>query len=156
MSLCDPVDCSTPCSCLRLIPRVCSDSCSLSRWCYLTISSSATPFSFCFQSFPASQSFPVSQFFTLGGQSTGVSSSASNEYSGFPLGWTGWISLLSKGLSRVFFNTTFQKHQFFGAQPSAMGFPGGSDSKESACSAEHPGSVPGLERSLSRGNDSPL
>ena len=72
-SLCDPVDCSTPCSCLWLIPRVCSDSCSLSRWCYLTISSSATPFSFCFQSFPASQSFPLSQLFASGGQSTRTS-----------------------------------------------------------------------------------
>ena len=98
----------------------CSNSCPLSRWCHPTISSSVIPFSSCLQSFPASESFPVSQFFASGGQSIGVSASASvlpmNIQDWFPLGWTGWISLQSKGLSRVFSNTTVQKHQFFGAQ----------------------------------------
>ena len=102
-------------------PRACSNSCPLSQWCHPTISSSVVPFSSCLQSFPASGSFPVSQVFTSGGQSTGVSSSASvfpmNIRDWFPLGWTGWISLLSKGLSRVFSNTTVQKHQFFSTQP---------------------------------------
>ena len=87
---------------------------------YPTISSSVVPFSSCLQSFPASGSFPVSQFFTSGDQSIRVSSSASvlpmNIWDWFPLGWTGWISLHAKGLSRVFSNTTVQKHQFFGAQ----------------------------------------
>ena len=95
------------------------NSCPLSRWCHPTISSSVVPFS-CPQSFPASGSFPMSQFFTSNGQSIGVSASASvlpiNIQDWFPLGWTGWISLLSKGLSRVFSNTTVQKHQFFSAQ----------------------------------------
>ena len=85
-----------------------------------TISSSAIPFSSCLQSFPVSRSFPLSQFFTSGGQSIGVSASTSvlpiNIQDWFPLGWTGWISLQSKGLSRVFSNTTIQKHQFFRAQ----------------------------------------
>ena len=102
-------------------PGVCSDSCLLSQWCYLTISSSATPFSFWLQSFPASGSFPVSQFFTSGGHGIEMSASASvlpmNIKDWSPLGWTGWISLQSKGLSRVFSNTTVQKHQFFGTQP---------------------------------------
>ena len=101
-------------------PRACSNSCPLSRWCHPTISSSVIPFSSCFQSFPASESFPVSQFFTSGGQSIGASASASilpmNIQDWFPLGLTGWIPLLSKELSRVFFNTTDQKHQLFGAQ----------------------------------------
>ena len=95
-----------------------SNSCPLSRWCYPTISSSDIPFFFCLQSFPASGSLPMSQFFASGGQSIGVSASASvlpvNIQDWFPLGWTGWISLQSKGLSRVFSNTTVQKHQFFG------------------------------------------
>ena len=90
---------------------------SISSWCYPTISSSIIPFS-CLESFPASGSFQMSLFFASGGQSIGVSASASvfpmNIQDWFPLGWTGWISLLSKGLSRVFFNTTVQKHQFFG------------------------------------------
>ena len=90
---------------------------SESIWCYLIMWSSATLFSFCLQSFPASGSFPMSQLFASGGQSTGVSASASvlpvNIQDWFPLGWTGWISLLSKGLTRVFSNTTVQKHQFF-------------------------------------------
>ena len=101
-------------------PRVYSNSCPLSRWCHLTISSSVIPFSSCLQSFPASGSFQISQFFTSGGQSIGVSASTSvllmNIRDWFPLGWTGWISLLFKGLSRVFSNTTVWKHQFFGIQ----------------------------------------
>ena len=91
--------------------------CPLSRWCHPTISSSAVPFSSCPQSFPASGSFQMSQLFTSGGQRIGVSASASvlpmNTQDWSPLGWTGWISLQSKGLSRVFSNTTVQKHQFF-------------------------------------------
>ena len=101
-------------------PRACSNSCSSSWWCHTTISSSVIPFSSHLQSFPASGSFPMSQFFASGGQSIGVSASASvlpmNIQDWFPLGWTGWISLQSKGLSRVFSNTTVQKHQFFCAQ----------------------------------------
>ena len=101
-------------------PRACSSSCSLSQWCHPAISSSAIPFSSCLQSFPASGSFPRSQFFASGGQSIGVSASASvlpvNTRDWFPLGWTGWISLLSRGFSRVFSNTAVQRHQFFGAQ----------------------------------------
>ena len=98
------------------IPWVCSNSCPLSWGCYLTMSSSAAPF-FCLQSFPASGSIPMSQFFASDGQRIGVSASASvlpmNVQDWFPLGWTGSISLQSKGLSRVFFSTTVQKHQFF-------------------------------------------
>ena len=94
--------------------------CPLSQWCHPTISSSVVPFSSCPQSFPASGSFQMSQLFTSGGQSIGVSASTSvlpmNTQDWSPLGWTGWISLQSKGLSRVFSNTTVQKHQFFGAQ----------------------------------------
>ena len=93
--------------------------CPLSQWCHPTILSSVIPFS-CPQSFPGSGSFQMSQFFTSGGQSIGVSASTSvlpmNIQDWFPLGWTGWISLQSKGLSRVFPNTTVQKHQFFSAQ----------------------------------------
>ena len=96
------------------------NSCPLSRWCHPTIPSSVVPFSSCLQSFPASGSFPVSEFFPSGGQSIGVSASASvlpkNIQGWFPSEWTSWISLLSKGLTRVFSNTTVQKHQFFGAQ----------------------------------------
>jgi len=95
-------------------------SCLLRQWCHLTISCSVFPFSSHLQSFPASGSFQMSQFFTSGGQSIGVSTSASvlsiKIQDWFPLGWTGWISLQPKGLSRVFSNTTVQKHQFFGAQ----------------------------------------
>ena len=94
--------------------------CPLSRWCHPTISSSVTPFSSCPQPFPASGSFQMSQLFASGGQSIGVSASTSvfpmNIQDWFPLGLTGWISLQSKGLSRVFSNTTVQKHQFFSAQ----------------------------------------
>ena len=101
-------------------PRAYSDSCPLSQRCHPTISSSVVPFSSCLQSFPASRSFQMSQLLTSGGQSIGVSASASvlpmNTQDWSPLGWTGWISLQSKGCSRVFSNTTVQKHQFFGAQ----------------------------------------
>ena len=101
-------------------PRVYSNSRPSCRWCHPTISSSVVPFSSRRQSFPASGSFKMSQFFASGGQSIGVPASASvlpmNTQDWFLLGWTGWISLLSKGLSRVFFNTTVQKHQFFNAQ----------------------------------------
>ena len=100
--------------------RVYSNSCPLSPWCHLTISSSAIPFSSCLQSLPESGSFQMSQFFTSGGQSIGVLASASvlpmNTQDWSPIGWTGWISLQSKGLSRVFSNTTVHKHQFFSAQ----------------------------------------
>ena len=98
-------------------PRVYSNSCPLSWWCHPTISSSVTPFSSHLQSFPASVSLPVSQFFTSGSQSIGVSASAlpMNIQDWFPLGLTGWISLQSKGLSRVFSSKRVQKHQFFGA-----------------------------------------
>ena len=100
----------------------CSNSCPSSQWCHPIISSSVVPFSSFLRSFPASGSFPMSQFFASGGQSIGVSASASvlpvNIQDRFPLGWTGWISFQSNGLSKVFSNTTVQKHQFFGAQPS--------------------------------------
>ena len=100
-------------------PGVHPNPCALSCWCHPAISSSVIPFS-CPQSFPESGSFQMSQLFTSGGQSIGVSASASvlpmNARDKFPLGWTGWISLQSRGLSRVFSNTTVQKHQFFGAQ----------------------------------------
>ena len=101
-------------------PGVYSDSCPSSRWCHPAISSSVIPFSSCPQSLPSSESFPMSQLFVWGGQSIGVSASASflpkNTQDWSPLEWTGWISLQSRGLSRVFSNTTVQKHQFFGAQ----------------------------------------
>ena len=105
-------------------PTVYSDSYPLSRWCHPTISSSVIPFSSCPQSFPTSGSFQMSQLFTLGGQSTEVSASTSvfpvNTQDWYPLEWTGWISLQSKGLSRVFSNTTVPKHQFFSAQLSSQ------------------------------------
>ena len=105
-------------------PGAHSDSHPSSRWCHPTISSSVVPFSSCSQSFPASESFPMSQLFTWGGQSTGVSALASflpKKSQGCSSSeWTGWISLQSKGLSRVFSNTTVQKHQFFGAQASSQ------------------------------------
>ena len=108
--------------CPSLPPRVCSYSCPLSWWCYLTISSSAALFSFCLQYFPASGSFPKSWLFKSGGQSIGASALASvlpvNIQGWFPLGLTGLITLQFKGLSRVFSSTTTQKHQFFGTQPS--------------------------------------
>ena len=102
-------------------PRACSNSCHSSWWCHPAISSSVIPFSSCLQCFPASGSFLVSQFFPSGGQSIGASPSASvlpmNIQDWFPLGWTGWISLQSKGLLRVFSKTTIPKHQFFSTQP---------------------------------------
>ena len=101
-------------------PRACSNSCPSSQWCNPTISSCVIPFSSCLPSFPESGSFQMSQFFASGGQSMGISTSASvlpmNIQDWLPLGWTGWISLQSKGLSRVFSNTTVQKHQFFSVQ----------------------------------------
>ena len=101
-------------------PRLCPNSCPLSQWCHPVISSSVVPFSSRLQSFPASGYFLVSQFFVSGVQSIRVSPSASilpmNIQDCFPLGWTGWISLQSKGISRVFSNTTVQKHQFFSTQ----------------------------------------
>ena len=106
--------------CPSLSPRVSSNSCPSSRWYHSTISSSVTLFSCCLQSFSASGSFPVSQRFASGGQTIGASALASilpvNIQGWFPLGLTGLISLLSKGLSRAFSNTTSEKHQFFGAQ----------------------------------------
>ena len=110
--------------CLSPTPRVCTSSCPPNRWCHLTVSSSVIPFSSHLQSFPASGSFQTSQFFSSGGQSIGVSVSTSvfpmNIQNWFPLGGTGWISLQFKGLSRVFSNTTVQKHQFFGTQLSSQ------------------------------------
>ena len=101
-------------------PRVHPNPCPLSRWCHPTILSSVVLFSSCPQSFPASRSFQMSQLFASGGQSIGVSASTSvlpmNTQDWSPLGWTGWISLQSQGLSRVFSNTMVQKHQFFSAQ----------------------------------------
>ena len=105
-------------------PRVHTNSRPLSRWRHPAISSSVIPFSSCPQSLPASESFPVSQLFAWGSQSIGVSALASvfpkNTQDWSPLGWTGWISLQTKGLSRVFSNTTVQRHQFFGAQLSSQ------------------------------------
>ena len=109
--------CSSP------TPGVYPNSCPSSQWCHPAISFSVIPFS-CPQSLPASGSFPMSQLFASGGQSIGASASASvlpmNTQDWSPLGWTGWISLQSKGLSRTFSNTTVQKHQFFSAQLSSQ------------------------------------
>jgi len=117
-SLCDLQHTRLPCPSPN--PRACSNSRPSSQWCHPTILSSVVTFSSCPQSFPASGSSPMRQFFASGGQNIGVSASASvfpmNIQDWFPLGWTGWISLLSKGLSRVFASTSVQKHQFFGAQ----------------------------------------
>ena len=105
-------------------PRVYSNSCLSSLWCHPTISSSIVPFSSCPQSFPASGSFQTTQLFASGGQSIGVLASKSvlpmNTEDWSPLGWTGWISLQSKGLSSIFSNTIVQKHQFFSAQLSSQ------------------------------------
>ena len=105
-------------------PGVHSNSCPLSRWCHPAILSSVIPFSSCPQSLPASRSFPMSQLFTWGGQSTGVSALASflpkNTQGWSPLEWTGWLSFQSKGLSRVFSNSAVQKHQSFGTQLSSQ------------------------------------
>ena len=117
-TLCNIMDCSTPG--LPVNHQVLEFTQTRVHWVSEAISNSVVPFSPCLQSFPASGSFPMSQFFTSGGQSIGVSASASvlpmNIQDWFPLGWTGWISLQSKGLSGVFSNTTVQKHQFFGTQ----------------------------------------
>ena len=111
-------------SCPSPTPGVHPNSCASSQWCHPAISSSVIPFSSCPQSLPASQSFPMSQLFASGGQSIRVWALASvlpkNTQGWSPLEWTGWISLQSKGLSRVFSNTTVQKHQFFIAQPSSQ------------------------------------
>ena len=110
--------------CPSRTPRAHPNPCPLCQWCHPTILSSVIPFSSCPQSFPASRSFQMSQLFTSGGQNIGVSASASvlpmNTQDWSPLGWTGWISLLSKGLSRVFSNTTVQKHQIFSTQLSSL------------------------------------
>ena len=129
LTLWDPVDYSTsgrpPCP--SPSPGVCSNSCPLSRWCLPNISSSVAPFSSYLQSLPASEFFPMSQFFASDGQSIRASASASvlpvNIQDWFPLGLTNWISLQFKGLSTVFSNTTVQKHQFFGAQLSLQSNP---------------------------------
>ena len=117
LTLCDPMDCRTPG--LPVHPGVYSNSCPLSWWCHQTISSSVIPFSSCLQSFPVSGSFQMSQFFASGGQSIGVSASTSvltmSIQDWFPLGLTGWLSLQSRGLSRVFSHTTVQKLQSFSA-----------------------------------------
>ena len=124
LTLCNPINCST----LGLpvhhqLPEF-TQTHPLSRWCHPAISSLVVPFSSCPQSLPASESFPVSQLFAWGGQSTGVSALASflpkKSQGWFPSEWTSWISLQSKGLSRVFSNITVQNHQFFGAQPSSQ------------------------------------
>ena len=109
--------------CPSLTPGVYSNSCPSSRWCHPAILSSVVPFAACPQSLPASESFPMSQLFAWGGQSTRVSASASvlpMNTQDWSWEWTGWISLQSMGLSRVFSNTTVQKHQFFGAQLSSQ------------------------------------
>ena len=127
LTLCDPMElqyarlpCPSPTS------RACSNSCPSSQWCHPIISSSVIPFSFSLQSFPASESFPMSWPFTSGGQNIGASASASvlpmHTQGWFPLGLTGLISLLSKEISRVFSSTTVQKQQFFGAPPSELDY----------------------------------
>ena len=119
-TLCNPMNCSTPGPLSITNSGVHPNSWPSSRWCYPTISSSVVPFSFCLQSLPASGSIQMGQLFTWGGQSIGVSASASvlpmNTQDWSPLGWTAWISLQSKGLTRVSSSTTVQKHQFFGVQ----------------------------------------
>ena len=117
----EPQHARPPCPSLTL--RVYPNPCSLSRWCHPTISSSVVPFSSCPQSFRASGSFELSQLFASGGQTIEVSASTAvlpMNTQDWSLGWTGWIALQSKGLSRVFFNTTVQKHQFFIAQLSSQ------------------------------------
>ena len=123
--LCNPMNCSMPgIPVHHQLLEFTQTSCPSSQWCHPTILSSVIPFSSCPQSFPASGSFQKSQLFASGGQSIGVSALASvlpmNTQDWSPLGWTGWISLQSKGFSRVFSNTTVQKHQFFGAQLSSQ------------------------------------
>ena len=125
LNICEPTGCSTSdLTCPSATPRDYSNSCPWSWWCHPTISFSVVPFSSHLQSFQVSGSFPMSQFFTSSGQSIGVSASASvlpmNIQDWFPLALTGFISLQSKGLSRVFSNTIVQKHQLFGAQLSLL------------------------------------
>ena len=126
LTLCDPMNNSTKPPCPSPTPRLQPNSCASSQWYHPAISSSVVPFSSCPKSLPASGSFPMSQPFAWGGQSIGVSASTSvlpmttQDWS--PLGWTGWITLQSKGLSRVFSSTTVQKHQLFSAQPSLWSF----------------------------------
>ena len=120
-TLWDPMNHSTPdLSVHHQLPKLYPNPCPLSRRCHTTIASSVIPFSSCLQSFPASGSFQMSQFFASGVRGIGVSASTSvlpmNTQDWSPLGWTGWISLQSKGLSRAFSNTTVQKYQFFGTQ----------------------------------------
>ena len=124
-ALCYPMDCSTPGFPVHhQLLELTSNSRPSSQWWHPTILSSVVPFSSCLQSFPASGSFPMSQLFASAGQSIGVSASTSvlpmNTQDWSPLRWTGWISLQPKGLSRVFSNTTVQKHQFFGTQLSSQ------------------------------------
>ena len=124
-TLCDAMNLSTPgLPVHHQLPEFTQNLYPSSRWCHPAISSSVIPFSSCPQSLPASQSFPMSQLFAWGGQSIGVLALASflpmNTQDWSPLEWTGWMSLQSKRLSRVFSNTTIQKHQFFGAQPSSQ------------------------------------
>ena len=118
----EPQNARAPCP--SPTPGVHPNSCASSWWCLAAISSSVVTFSFCLHSLPASRSFAMSQLFTWGGQSIGVSASASvlpmNTQDWSPLGWTDWISLQSKGFSSIFSNTTVQKHQFFGAQLSSQ------------------------------------
>ena len=120
LTLCDPVDRSIPGPSLLRGLLVCSNSCPVSRRWYINILPSAAPFTDCLQTFPTSKPFPMSLLFTSSGQSIRASASATvlptNIQGWFPLGWTGWLSLQSKGLSRVFSNTTVQKHQFLSAQ----------------------------------------
>ena len=118
LTLCNPMNRSTPGPPVHhQLLEFTQTQCPSSWWCHPAISSSVVPFSSCPQSLPASESFPMSELFAWDGQSTGVSASASilpmDIQDWFPLGWTGWISLQSKGLSRVFSNTTVQKHQCF-------------------------------------------
>ena len=121
LTLCNPMDCSKPGFPVHHHSQSLLKLMTINHlWCHPTISPSVVPFSSCLQSFPGSRSFSVSEFFMSGGQNIGASASAlvlpMNIQDWSPLGWTGWISLQSKGLSRVFSNTTVQKHQFFSAQ----------------------------------------
>ena len=141
-------------------PGACSNSSSLNQWCKPTILSSVVPFSSCLPSFPASGSFLMSQLFASGGESIGALASASvlpmTIQGWFPLGLTGLISLQSKELSRVFSNTTVQKHQFFRTQPPLWSNSDSSVDKESACNAGAPGLIPGSGRSAGEGIAYPL
>ena len=124
LTLCDPMNRSTPGLPVHHQLLGFTHSHPSSQWCHPAISSSVVPFSSCPQSLPASESFPMSQLFTWGGQSTGVLALApflpKKSHGWSPSEWTGWISLQSKALSRVFYNTTVQKHQFFGTQLSSQ------------------------------------